>query len=91
MYPTKSRTDIVADLLAAALNDVELSFPSVKGKHIGNDLEAGIAVYEDVGLGLRFRKLVDKHYVAIEKEQGNSDAKALYGGSDHITEDLDRG
>jgi len=66
MYPTRSRTQIVGDLLSAALQGVEESFPLVKGKDAGQDPD-GDTYYEEVGLGSRFRRLASKHYVEIEK------------------------
>lgn len=80
MYPNKSRTELVGDLLAAALDEVERSFPVVKGRPIGKDAESGEELFEDAGMSARFRNLVDKHYVQIEKEMGNDSAKPIYDG-----------
>ena len=35
MYPTKSRTQLVGDLLSAAIAEVEKSFPSITGSPVG--------------------------------------------------------
>lgn len=79
MYPAKNRTQIVADLLAAALHEVELAYPEVRGPQIGQDND-GSFLYEDVGISARYRALADKYYLELEKEQGNEEAKPLYGG-----------
>lgn len=78
MYPTKNRTQIVADLLASALKQVELSYPEVKGQFVASDINAG-DFYEDVGLSKTYRSLSDKHFIALEKEQGNAEPKPLFG------------
>jgi hypothetical protein len=78
MYPNRTRTEIVCDLLAAALDGVERSFPGVKGAKIGRDDDTREMVYEDVGLGLKFQRIANRHYKALEKELGNKDAAPLY-------------
>lgn len=79
MYPTKTRTQIVGDLLTAALEDVQRSFQFIPGPFAFED-DKGQKFYEDVGVGARFNKLVDKHYMQIEKEMGNPDPKPFFGG-----------
>lgn len=78
MFPTKTRTQIVGDLLASALEEVERGFPFVAGEHYGRDPDTGEELYEDVGKGARFRGLTNKHYVAMEKDLGNEDPSLLY-------------
>lgn len=80
MYAHRTRTAIVNDLLAAALDEVEKSFPFVAGRvAIPGDPDDGEPdYYEDAGMGAVFRKLANKHYQEIEKEMGNKDTKPLY-------------
>ena len=78
MYPTRSRTQIVGDLLTSALQEVQWSFPKVKGKEWGRDDDTGETIYEDAGLGTRYRKLANKHYAEIEKELGNEKPTPLF-------------
>ena len=80
MYSTRTRTEIVGDLLAASLQEVEQSFPSVKGKKFGEDPDTGETLYEDLGPGARFRKLANKYYSEIEKELGTEKPIPLYSG-----------
>jgi hypothetical protein len=81
LYPTKSRTDIVNDLLATALSDVERSLPSVCGIPADQvDPETREELYEDVGPKARFRGLANKAYLELEEELGNKDAEPLYRG-----------
>jgi predicted DNA-binding protein len=78
MYPNRTRTQIVGDLLAAALDDVERSFPAVMGERTGaKDPETLKPLYRDVGVSADFRKLANKHYAVLEKELGNK-AAVLY-------------
>ena len=86
MYPTRNRTQIVGDLLASALQEVESSFPPVKGKDLWEDPDTGEAFYEDVGPVARFRKLANKYYIDIEKELGTEKPTPLYSGECAVSE-----
>jgi len=79
MYPQRSRTEIVGDLLAAALQEVEKGFPFVQGRYLASDPETGKEVFEDSGPAARFRDLANRHYLKIEKAMGNDKPKPLYG------------
>jgi hypothetical protein len=80
MYSTRTRTEIVGDLLASALQEVETSFPTVKGRKFGEDPDTGETVYEDLGPTARFRKIANRYYVEIEKELGTEKPTPLYSG-----------
>lgn len=89
IYPQKNRTQIVADLLTAALDDLEKNLPI---KIFEPDPEAQRAhdeynhyhgypketIYEMGGTRSKYRTLCNKHYKALEKELGNEDATDLY-------------
>lgn len=89
MYPQKNRTHIVADLLAAALDDLEKNLPAALSElteeenhdqklaadHYGYEYEQ---VYEVYGQRGRFRDLANKHYVELENELGNEKPLPLY-------------
>jgi len=90
MFPQKTRTQIVCDLLATALEDFERSFPEVKGEFVGQDWERGVRVFKDVGHSLSFQRLVNKYYIELEKELGNEDPKPLYAPEAYMTEDVER-
>jgi hypothetical protein len=78
MFPNKTRTEIVGDLLTAALEDVEASFPFEKGRAIGEHSDTGETIYENVGPSREFRNLADKYYVQLERELGNENPRPLY-------------
>lgn len=77
MYPRKSRTEILGDLLTSALEEVERSFPFVPGEPFCPD-ENGQMLYVDVGPCNRYRKLANNFYKELEVELGNEDAPPLY-------------
>lgn len=78
LFPNKTRTDIIGDLLTSALDGVEYSFPSLKGEPWGRNDEQGNALYFDVGKGQTFRKLANRYYLELEKELGNDKPEPLY-------------
>ncbi len=61
MYPRRSITDIITDLLSAALNDVESSLPYVRGDNVVARDEEGDPMYEDIGPTPRYLTLTQKH------------------------------
>jgi hypothetical protein len=79
MYPGKNRTQIVADLLTSALDEVEKSFPFVAGEKLCTVPDTGEDIFEDVGLAARFQALANKYYLELERELGNPTPPPLYG------------
>jgi hypothetical protein len=77
MYPQKTKTQMVGDLLSAALADLESGLPSFPGKHFTDDEEDG-PLYEMAGPAARFRTLTNKHYIELEKELGNETPTPFY-------------
>lgn len=88
LYPTKNRTQIVADLLTAALDDLESNLPEAKGERLderslerilAKELGAAQEDYYFVeGQRGRFRELANDHFLELEKELGNSQPEQLY-------------
>ena len=70
MYPKKTKTEIIGDLLTAALDQLERDFPTVQGSAVDEHPETGEIFYEDVGIGFSFRRFTEKHLREIEKEAG---------------------
>jgi hypothetical protein len=88
MYPTKNRTQIVADLLTTALDDLEKNLPMSKGKQHDPDPHGMMdpEEYDQTpyfvaeGVRPRFRELTNKHYLELEKDLGNENPGVLFGG-----------
>lgn len=103
MYPQKNRTQIVADLLASALDDLEKNLPytlieapdyvqrsqAEAARDIGFEFDTQ---YEIGGSRGKFRNLSNKYYAEFEKELGNDSPVALfeyaYGSKDYLESTL---
>lgn len=70
MYPGRSEQDIITDLLSAALDELEASFPYVEGDYVVAEDEQGDPIYEDAGLTPRFRALTEQYLSAMDKKTG---------------------
>lgn len=81
LYPTKSRTQLVGDLLAAAIADVEKSLPSYAGEPLGPHPDTHEEMFEEAGPITKYRTLANKHYIEIEKDLGNENPSALFEGT----------
>jgi hypothetical protein len=73
MYPKKTKTEIIGDLLTTALDQLEQDLPSVQGRPVGDDPETGETIYEDIGMCASFRRKTEKYLREIEKEAGITD------------------
>jgi hypothetical protein len=83
IYPTRSKTEIVGLLLAAALDEAIANLPSSLGEKFGPDQE-GEMLYHETGTAESFRRFANKHYRQLEAELGNKQAPDLYSGG-HLT------
>ena len=72
MYPGRSETELITDLLSAALDEVEASFPYVQGSHIAAEDEEGDPIYADAGLTPRFKELTQRHLARLRQEANDS-------------------
>jgi hypothetical protein len=100
MFPNKNRTQLVADLLTSALDELEENLPQRLGEKVDppvqRDLEdfcqEELEQHYDLG-GLRgqFRNLCNQHFAAIERELGNDSPAQLFADM-YVTEsDLQKG
>ena len=79
MFPDKTRTQLVADLLTTALDGFERTFPSIPGEEaVEEHPETKEPLYEEKGPIIRYQALANEHYKALEAELGNEDPKPLY-------------
>lgn len=68
MYPGKSETEIITDLLGLALDMVETAFPYKQGTRIIAEDELGDPIYEDIGPTPRFLELSKRHGERLAKK-----------------------
>jgi len=80
MYPTKTRTQIVADLLTFALQDYEKKLPTVMGNfsEFTQDIDDGKDYYQIDGLRRLYWELSNKYFSELERDLGNSNPKPLF-------------
>lgn len=72
MYPRRSVSEIITDLLSAALAELESSLPYVRGHNVVAVDEEGDPLYEDIGPTPRYLHLTRKHLV--QYQHGTEDA-----------------
>ena len=66
MYPAVTETNIISDLLSAALDELEVTMPYVQGARAIAEDDRGDPIYEDVGNTARFHALIKKHVAILE-------------------------
>lgn len=66
LFPNRTETQIVTELLRVVLDDVEASFPYVQGKEVIREDEFGDPIYNDEGLTPRFFDLKKKYTQQLE-------------------------
>lgn len=77
MYPHKTRTEIVGDLLSTSIEDVIKSIPVYEGEII-HILPDGEEIRAEIGPRVDFWQIADKHYQALEKEMGNENPPSIF-------------
>lgn len=68
MYPAVTVTNIMSDLVSAALEELEVTMPYVQGARVIAEDDRGDPIYEDVGNTARFHALIKKHVAILESE-----------------------
>ncbi|WP_460080056.1 pilin assembly protein [Pseudomonas sp. H3_H05] len=61
MYPKRQPEELLGELIGAALEELEASFPYIKGSQVVATDEEGDPLYEDVGPTPRFLALSRRH------------------------------
>ncbi|SFR75197.1 hypothetical protein SAMN05216203_2770 [Marinobacter daqiaonensis] len=69
LYPMKSPQDLMRDLISAALDEIETSFPYVEGDRVVAYDEDGFEIYEDIGMTPKFVALSQKHMEELKEQQ----------------------
>ena len=70
MYPGRSESEIIVDLLSTALDELLETLPYVQGESVIREDDFGEPVYEDVGPTPRFIELTNKYTKILEAELG---------------------
>ncbi len=80
MFPTKTRTDIMTDLLKVGLEAFEGSLPPLQysDEPVTDADESGQAFVEPVGVNADYRKKANEHYRQLEKELGTHKPANLF-------------
>lgn len=66
MYPLRSESELISELLTAALDELEIAMPYLPGGQAVTEDEEGNPVYEDIGPTPRFLELSRKYAIALE-------------------------
>ncbi|HDZ56122.1 MAG TPA: pilin assembly protein [Pseudomonas xinjiangensis] len=69
MYPKRCVEDLITDLLATALEELEASLPYKRGEDVIAQDEMGDPLYNDAGPTPRYLELSRKHYQALAEQQ----------------------
>lgn len=69
MYPKRCVEDLITDLLAAALEELEVSLPYEPGDEVIAEDEMGDPLYRDTGPTPRYLKLSRKHLATLSTQQ----------------------
>jgi predicted DNA-binding protein len=71
MYPRRTEEQIIAELLTAALDDLENNLPYEQGKRVVSFDEEGDPVYEDAGPTPTFLELSRQHLSRLRQQKSN--------------------
>jgi hypothetical protein len=69
MFPARTETQIITELLGAALDDLEATFPYVQGSNVIAQDDHDDPIYEDAGLTPRFHSLTRKYLQQLKSER----------------------
>lgn len=78
MFPTKTRTDIMADLLKVGLDAFEESLPPLYYSDQPFEVEPGLVLVEPVGVNADYRRHANHNYQLLEAELGNPKPADLF-------------
>lgn len=73
MYPRRHAEELLGELVAAALQELEASFPYIRGSKVVATDEQGDPLYEDIGPTPRFLALARKHLQDLQARQDDDE------------------
>lgn len=71
MYPTRTKEQLISELLSAALSEIKTCLPYVKGPKVISTDELGDPIFEDIGPTPAFINLTKKHLARHRLEKSN--------------------
>jgi hypothetical protein len=86
IYPSRSKTEIVGLLLAAALDEAIAHLPASLGEGYGPGPDGEMRYYE-AGTIANFRRFANQHFTELEGELGNKEVADLYAGEFLVSKD----
>jgi len=72
LYPMKTSSELLRDLVSAALDELETSFPYVQGEKVVAHDEDGFEIYEDIGMTPKFIEYSQRHMEKLKTHQYES-------------------
>jgi hypothetical protein len=66
LFPVRSKEQMLSELVATALDEIEEAFPYVQGEQVIAEDEFGDPIYADVGLTPRFEELTKKYLAGVK-------------------------
>lgn len=72
MYPKRTQGELLTELIRAALEELEASFPYVEGETVQATDELGDPIYQDIGPTPRFLELARKHLHHLQNQEGGA-------------------
>ena len=82
MYPQRTLDQLISDLLATALHELEEAMPYVKGDKVVALDELGDEIYNDAGLTPKFQRLAQERLARL---RANLEAHSQAGMRQHNT------
>jgi len=73
LFPKRRPEELLGELVGAALQELEGSFPYIKGNKVVATDEQGDPLYEDIGLTPRFLALARKHLQELSQREDDND------------------
>lgn len=71
MFPKRTPEELLGELVGAALEEIEASFPYIKGQQVIALDEEGDPLYEDIGATPRFLALSRRHLHTLSNAKGD--------------------
>lgn len=66
LFPARHKEQILSELVATALDEIEEAFPYVQGDQVITEDEFGDPIYGDVGMTQRFEELTKKYLASLK-------------------------